>query len=640
MAAIIQDSRILTKRSAITSTVPTVPASADHTDGTWLETDIYKGELYMNLVDEKVWTRFDSGIVQLFGAGSIFDDFVRKDGTTNLTGDWATGGFDIQFSNGNGIDSEISATLLHIGTTYATDIMIGINSGLVTASGSYAKFTQTLGLELGYVNDVAYPNTSILELSESFWGLTTTSAASFDLYGNGTNISARRNFVFDGTGVAGLRVNNLTTGQRNAAANDGAGHIIWNTTTSAMNYYDGSSWQVFGSGGGSTFADNVFRIQDNSDATKEIAFEASGITTATTRTFTAPDYSGTLSVINAAQRITAANTFDNSMIKMFNPAATFSYTIVSSAIAADRNLTLPLITANDTLAALGLAQTFTAKQTFTAATTEVTALTVLATTYKEALSGSGTTLTLANQFSTLAITPAAISLPAFVAFNTASGSGTSFQLNSSSTHNNGVSASRGGAGIVGTSGAFNGFNVSLTFQPSSGSATFSTYESANVTYSQTSTASGNINIFNAAGTFSSVTGSLRGFRSNIPATASAGAGTMYSNYHEGAAINIFVGATRFGSTTSPTALIHLAAGTATASTAPLKFTSGTNLTTAENGAMEYNGTNLFFTRTGAVRETVICASAVNVVSPTAPDRTITIDIGGTTYYVHAKTTND
>jgi hypothetical protein len=44
----------------------------------------------------------------------------------------------------------------------------------------------------------------------------------------------------------------------------------------------------------------------------------------------------------------------------------------------------------------------------------------------------------------------------------------------------------------------------------------------------------------------------------------------------------------------PTARLHLAAGTATASTGPLKFTSGTNLTTAEAGAMEFNGTNLFF----------------------------------------------
>lgn len=44
------------------------------------------------------------------------------------------------------------------------------------------------------------------------------------------------------------------------------------------------------------FSDSTFRIQDNADATKEIAFEASGITTGTTRTVTIPDKSGTLAM--------------------------------------------------------------------------------------------------------------------------------------------------------------------------------------------------------------------------------------------------------------------------------------------------------------------------------------------------------
>ena len=57
-------------------------------------------------------------------------------------------------------------------------------------------------------------------------------------------------------------------------------------------------------------------------------------------------------------------------------------------------------------------------------------------------------------------------------------------------------------------------------------------------------------------------------------------------------------------TTAPTAVLHLKAGTATASTAPLKFTSGVNLTTAEAGATEYDGTSLYFTRAGTVRERI------------------------------------
>lgn len=47
----------------------------------------------------------------------------------------------------------------------------------------------------------------------------------------------------------------------------------------------------------------------------------------------------------------------------------------------------------------------------------------------------------------------------------------------------------------------------------------------------------------------------------------------------------------------PTATLHLKAGTTTAGSAPLKFTSGTNVTTPETGVMEYDGTNLYFTPT-------------------------------------------
>lgn len=48
------------------------------------------------------------------------------------------------------------------------------------------------------------------------------------------------------------------------------------------------------------------------------------------------------------------------------------------------------------------------------------------------------------------------------------------------------------------------------------------------------------------------------------------------------------GRTFFGGTTSATALVHIAAGTTAASTAPLKFTTGPLNTTAEAGTREYN----------------------------------------------------
>lgn len=55
---------------------------------------------------------------------------------------------------------------------------------------------------------------------------------------------------------------------------------------------------------------------------------------------------------------------ETAVLRVRNPGETFDYDIVPAAIAADRQLNLPLITGTDTLATLGLAATFSAAQTF------------------------------------------------------------------------------------------------------------------------------------------------------------------------------------------------------------------------------------------------------------------------------------
>lgn len=57
-----------------------------------------------------------------------------------------------------------------------------------------------------------------------------------------------------------------------------------------------------------------------------------------------------------------------------------------------------------------------------------------------------------------------------------------------------------------------------------------------------------------------------------------------------------------GGSTAPTATLHLKAGTTAASSAPIKLVAGTNMTTPENGAIEFDGTNIFIT-VGGVRKT-------------------------------------
>lgn len=72
-------------------------------------------------------------------------------------------------------------------------------------------------------------------------------------------------------------------------------------------------------------------------------------------------------------------------------------------------------------------------------------------------------------------------------------------------------------------------------------------------------------------------------------------------------------------TTVATAQLHIAAGTASASTAPLKFTSGTSNTTAEAGTFEYDGTYFYGTPSGTTRKKIM----VGLVG------TATLDFGAT-----------
>ena len=116
-----------------------------------------------------------------------------------------------------------------------------------------------------------------------------------------------------------------------------------------------------------------------------------------------------------------------------------------------------------------------------------------------------------------------------------------------------------------------------------------------------------------------------GFYSNIASGAN-----RWNFFASGTANNAFVGNVRIGSTTVPTAKVHLDAGTATASTAPLKLTAGTNLTTPETGAVEFDGAN-FFVTAGATRYTmakVLTGSATldfpNTSAGASSDLTITV----------------
>ena len=89
--------------------------------------------------------------------------------------------------------------------------------------------------------------------------------------------------------------------------------------------------------------------------------------------------------------VSGVGTFQSSGLKIRNPTNTFGYTIAGGAIGADYTLTLPVVTANTGIALTGIAQTFTALQTYSAGLTVSSG----------SLTVSGGTITAGNNAATL-----------------------------------------------------------------------------------------------------------------------------------------------------------------------------------------------------------------------------------------------
>ena len=72
------DAKMVNKRSTIAAEIPTIPASNDHTDGSWNDTDIYSGEIFVNIPDEKIYIRID-GVIKEFVAVGTAATGLNKD---------------------------------------------------------------------------------------------------------------------------------------------------------------------------------------------------------------------------------------------------------------------------------------------------------------------------------------------------------------------------------------------------------------------------------------------------------------------------------------------------------------------------------------------------------------------------------
>ena len=110
----------------------------------------------------------------------------------------------------------------------------------------------------------------------------------------GSQTLTNKTIVLGNNTVSGALADGITATTQSASDNS--------TKVATTAYVDN---QV-SSGAASEFADNVFRVKDNSDASKKLAFECSGISGSTTRTMTVPNTDGTISTESFATAIAVA----------------------------------------------------------------------------------------------------------------------------------------------------------------------------------------------------------------------------------------------------------------------------------------------------------------------------------------------
>jgi hypothetical protein len=202
---------------------------------------------------------------------------------------------------GSGVDPS-ETTLSVINPTADRSILLPDASGTIAlltslsvAVGSGLTYNSTTG-EFGTSN---IPNA---QLQNSSITIGSTSVA---LGSTVTTIAGLLSLTSDAviTKDSGFRVLNSTDPTKQIALDASS---ITTGTTRTLTVPDASGTIVLTSTLPTTFSDAAFRVQDDVDATKQLAFQCSGISTATTRTLFVPDESGTISTQDFATAIAIA----------------------------------------------------------------------------------------------------------------------------------------------------------------------------------------------------------------------------------------------------------------------------------------------------------------------------------------------
>lgn len=202
-----QYSRILHHRTTVSGQQFTVPISNDHTDETWLATDLYIGELGINVSDNTIYMRTNNGIIQIATGTS-------SGGSTASNNIW-----------------NFSSPDIIIGTTYSAD-SVSPRSGYYTDLGTTALRWKNLylgGSSNGYTTiDV---NAGIVLKETTNYILTsngTNANTPIEIWGTASATTKNRPLHLNSKSVSIVGTPNsvVSIASKNSTMNDGTNNVL------------------------------------------------------------------------------------------------------------------------------------------------------------------------------------------------------------------------------------------------------------------------------------------------------------------------------------------------------------------------------------------------------------------------------
>ena len=137
--------------------VPTIPTNNDHTSGTWLVTDLYVGEFYMDTATDKIYMRTASGIEE------VIYDVANYEVLGNKATDFTTIN-NTKYPSTQAVDSYIDVKLA--GANYFMAKGTEVRRGFVAQNNSTTLFLENIAVGSAVGTTTAVTVASGSELSK------------------------------------------------------------------------------------------------------------------------------------------------------------------------------------------------------------------------------------------------------------------------------------------------------------------------------------------------------------------------------------------------------------------------------------------------------------------------------------------